>query len=508
MTASLVYDGAYAGGRVVDDYVGVKAIAPSLQLVAPSGFGRVWSLAFTGGFFLDRRLSRGAARIRESFDANPAGSAAARRTAWAAYRRGVRSDDRAASRSTVAAPAVALAFVVQIALGALSRVVPRFGSFTLAFPLAFAAALVATAIAVPRRCAQRCARSAFARRSVSDASEKPFEATPHRIAKARREGNVARSSELGGKLVVCRWQHCASQPSSHRCVRRLRGCDRCGASGRVTPAGAAIAGRGAPAGRRRGVRRSAGEPVAERRPCRGFVPRCVEGRAARSGRGNQAHPLARDARALVAGRARVWHARRAAMVPIRRMERRGIAAAHRGSATSPRRRGWRRGEVAVAACAVGFCFAVAEYGAARSAWLRKLRMSFDERKREAKEEEGDPVARGRRRALHRALLAAGSRATQRRGLRRRQSDARRGRARVSASRRLRCRACSCAPPTRRRCAFARLPQTHGIPVVENVALARALYRDGARRRADSARALRRRRRGRRGACCALAELAR
>jgi flagellar biosynthesis protein FliR len=49
----------------------------------------------------------------------------------------------------VAAPALVLAFVVQIALGALSRVVPRFGSFTLAFPLAFAAALIATAIAVP-----------------------------------------------------------------------------------------------------------------------------------------------------------------------------------------------------------------------------------------------------------------------------------------------------------------------------------------------------------------------
>jgi flagellar biosynthesis protein FliR len=49
----------------------------------------------------------------------------------------------------VAGPAIGLAFVVQIALGALSRVVPRFGSFTLAFPLAFAAALVVTAIAVP-----------------------------------------------------------------------------------------------------------------------------------------------------------------------------------------------------------------------------------------------------------------------------------------------------------------------------------------------------------------------
>ena len=45
--------------------------------------------------------------------------------------------------------AIGLAFVVQIGLGALSRVVPRFGSFTLAFPLAFAAALIVTAIAVP-----------------------------------------------------------------------------------------------------------------------------------------------------------------------------------------------------------------------------------------------------------------------------------------------------------------------------------------------------------------------
>ena len=49
----------------------------------------------------------------------------------------------------VAAPAVGVSFAAQIALGALSRVVPRFGSFTLAFPLAFAVALVATAIVVP-----------------------------------------------------------------------------------------------------------------------------------------------------------------------------------------------------------------------------------------------------------------------------------------------------------------------------------------------------------------------
>jgi flagellar biosynthetic protein FliR len=147
MTASLIYDAAYAGGRVVDDYVGVKAIAPSLQLVAPSGFGRVWSLAFTGGFFLsgaDRFVLLGFA---QSFSRIPVGSPL-HANGW--------SDWAATFAATivvtalqVAAPAVACAFVVQIAVGALSRVIPRFGSFTLAFPLAFAAALVATAIAMP-----------------------------------------------------------------------------------------------------------------------------------------------------------------------------------------------------------------------------------------------------------------------------------------------------------------------------------------------------------------------
>ncbi len=147
MAASLLYDGAYAGGRVVDDYVGVRAIAPSLQLVAPSGFGRVWSLALTGAFFLTGAYRLTLAGFAQSFARMPPGSAPDP-PAWGGF---------VASFATafvsvavqVAAPAVGLAFVVQIALAALSRVVPRFGNFTLAFPLAFAAAIVMTAIAVP-----------------------------------------------------------------------------------------------------------------------------------------------------------------------------------------------------------------------------------------------------------------------------------------------------------------------------------------------------------------------
>lgn len=145
--ASLLYDAAYAGGRTVDDYAGVKAFAPSAQIVAPSGFGRVWSLAFTGGFFLlgayrptiwafamsFSRLTPGV-----PFDAH----------AWMPYLASL-AGTIAISAAGVAAPAIGLAFAVQIALGALSRAVPRFGSITLAFPLAFAAVLIATVCAVP-----------------------------------------------------------------------------------------------------------------------------------------------------------------------------------------------------------------------------------------------------------------------------------------------------------------------------------------------------------------------
>jgi flagellar biosynthesis protein FliR len=147
MTASVLYDGAYAGGRTVDDYAGVKAIAPSAQIVAPSGFGRVWSLAFTGAFFLLGAYRPTVWAFALSFTRLPPGTPFDAH-AWMTYVTGLASTI-AVVAAGVAAPAIGLAFAVQIALGALSRAVPRFGSITLAFPLAFAAALIATVCAVP-----------------------------------------------------------------------------------------------------------------------------------------------------------------------------------------------------------------------------------------------------------------------------------------------------------------------------------------------------------------------
>lgn len=147
LAASIVYDGAYAGGRAVDDYVGVKSIAPSLQLVAPSGFGRVWSLAYTGGFFLTGAYRPTMLAFANTFHRLPVGSYVDPH-GWSVFAASL-AGTIVAVAVAVAAPAIALSFVVQIALGALSRAVPRFGSFTLTFPLTFGAAIVATVLAAP-----------------------------------------------------------------------------------------------------------------------------------------------------------------------------------------------------------------------------------------------------------------------------------------------------------------------------------------------------------------------
>ena len=147
MGASLLYDGAYAAGRMLDDYVGVKAIAPSVALVAPSGFGRLWSLAFTGGYFLLGAyrltvLAFAASFVRVSPGA-PLGA-----HAWLAFAATLASTIVAVALA-VAAPAIAVAFVVQIAVAALSRTIPRFAGFSLSFPLVFGAVLIVTAVSLP-----------------------------------------------------------------------------------------------------------------------------------------------------------------------------------------------------------------------------------------------------------------------------------------------------------------------------------------------------------------------
>lgn len=145
--ACVLYDGAYAGGRAVDDYVGVRAIAPSIELVAPSGFGRIWSLGFTGAFFLTGAYRPTILAFARSFTQISPGSMPETH-AWLAYASTLAVTLLRVALG-VAGPAVAAAFLVQLALGALSRTIPRFGSLTLTFPLVFGAALIASMLALP-----------------------------------------------------------------------------------------------------------------------------------------------------------------------------------------------------------------------------------------------------------------------------------------------------------------------------------------------------------------------
>ncbi len=132
--------------------------------------------------------------------------------------------------------------------------------------------------------------------------------------------------------------------------------------------------------------------------------------------------------------------------------------------------------VIFAACAVGLVFSGLDFALEFRRWKKNLRMSFEECKRDRKEHDGDPMVRGRRRALHRSL-SIGSLA-QIKGaaflvtnpthlaiaLEYRPPDVAIPRVLVRSADQaaLRVRA---------------LAKLHGVPIVENVALARELYAD-------------------------------
>jgi flagellar biosynthetic protein FliR len=146
VAASMLYDGAYAGGRALDDYVGIRASVPSADVAAGAGFGRLWSLAFTTGFFVFGGYRPALSAFAATFDALPAGALVGARD--------VRTfaltlpDTLLRAALFVAGPAIAIALVAQLALGIVARLVPRFTTFTLAFPIVFACVVLATVAAL------------------------------------------------------------------------------------------------------------------------------------------------------------------------------------------------------------------------------------------------------------------------------------------------------------------------------------------------------------------------
>lgn len=145
--ASLLYDGAYAGGRLVDDYVGIRANAPSANLAATSGFGRLWSLAFTAGFFTLGGDRLALSTFAASFATLPPGVLAT--TPQLSTFAIALPATLVRAALFIGGPAFVCAFAGQMALAALARLVPRLSPFTLSFGVAFAFALLATLLSLP-----------------------------------------------------------------------------------------------------------------------------------------------------------------------------------------------------------------------------------------------------------------------------------------------------------------------------------------------------------------------
>jgi flagellar biosynthesis protein FlhB len=307
---------------------------------------------------------------------------------------------------------------------------------------------------------------------VSDVAEKPFEATPQRIAKAKREGNVARSSELSANLafaaaavaVVC------ITPLLGTLARRaLQGAlftlpwtssAMLGAVALLPVACAALAALATAVVQNGGIAAVAVTAKFERldpiEGCKRIFSRETFGHGLRA--------LAAVALIAVAIAHTVVVAA-VAMTSVATLSEIAAGAWHAAQ------------RAALEACSIGSIFAVAEYAFARGSWLRKLRMSFDERRREAREQEGDPIERARRRALHRNLLRGAVASVKSASfvvanpthvavaLEYRPPE-------VNVPRVLVLAAGEAAHRVRV------LAAAYGVPVVENALLARALYRDG------------------------------
>jgi len=304
---------------------------------------------------------------------------------------------------------------------------------------------------------------------VSDAADKAFDATPSRLERARREGDVARSAEVAAVVAAS----CAGIAALALVPLLAAAAQRAvtdAALGRsaIGPIAAVLGGAlvVCAAGACGGVLAAGMQGGVQVRPLRSSFERLQPWNGLRR--------LWSRERAVAGVRAAIAVACAAVVVGegVRGIVASSLAPAGPQALAAA---AWSAAlHAAGAVLAVGGLFAVVEFGAARAAWLRRLRMTFHELKRELKEQEGDPHARGRRRAMHRSF-ARGSLA--------RVKDAAfvvvnpvhvavalayrppaiavpRVLVRASGDAALRARA---------------LAERHGIPVVEDPATARALY---------------------------------
>jgi flagellar biosynthetic protein FliR len=145
--ASLLYDAAYYAGRLIDDYVGIRGSVPNAEVTSAQAFGRIWSAAFLGGFFLLDGFVPIVRAFASSFARVPPGGVVGG-GAWTSYAIALPTT-LVEGALLIAAPALAVALTVHVALAAVARVVPRLASFSLGFGPIFGVGLAVVAIGIP-----------------------------------------------------------------------------------------------------------------------------------------------------------------------------------------------------------------------------------------------------------------------------------------------------------------------------------------------------------------------
>ncbi len=145
--ASLVAEAAYAAGRLLDDTVGIRGSVPNAAVASSTGFGRLWSSAFLAGYLLLGGYAPALLAFADGFVRIAPGSVLDARAMHAFADAFPATFVRTAL--AFAGPGIAIAVVSQLALGAVARIVPRFGNLSLAFPVVFAAVLLVTIATIP-----------------------------------------------------------------------------------------------------------------------------------------------------------------------------------------------------------------------------------------------------------------------------------------------------------------------------------------------------------------------
>ena len=229
--------------------------------------------------------------------------------------------------------------------------------------------------------------------------EKQFDATPSRLEKARREGDVARSAELASvaafaagltaACAVCAPLGAAANRMLRAAVRGERDAEALVLSLTLMLVPAACAALAAFAAN---VAQSGGLH---------FVAPSVKIERLNPGE-NLKRMISRETAVTVVRSTVAFLCAGAVIVPAfvaicsQALHANGI----RGLAWAA----WAGAiRAAGAACATGAAFAAVDYGLQVTRRRKRLRMSHDEVRRDRKENDGDPLARSRRRSLHRRI---------------------------------------------------------------------------------------------------------